>query len=1501
MRTVILSMFLVFCLNGVNAQEILRIDFAGEEGYGWQNGVMNLRNENWSLDGSGFLSATGAACVNSSGFFSVTGCRGAFVFRTRKIPVKTLPGVQVRVRIGEELPEQQLKFEVVNVPDNRIHFTTEYPSGPVVTMMAAVVKDSAFAEIRVSRLSELSRFSFGDFVMEVLEEGKADIVCTADQDTLLLCAASSSLRIPFKIRNHDKSEQLLAIRQIEFQADTNLSDFVTGAKLSGEDGRVIYEGELSDRLIRFYQTSGLYRIPYTDSLELVLELTPYRHLVRDRQLLNLSFSEKSFGYSTGSCKISEAEKCLIPPLRNEVVATEKCILGYPYTWQKEVALTVGGRDEYGNVDRSAETAYRLVVSDENGNQVMADDRLLKSPDTLRIGLPDRGHYYLSLNDEDRVYISGAVEQTVYEEHFDVMPSGWIGAGSWKTEEGRLQHALDNVSGASWFMHAVECVDYEHKNLVWSASVGNRDWISSSLNYFRYYLLSDTTDAVYRKALYFTVDAVSKEELLIVEANGKKDTIWQGGRPWLANEAYTTEIVYRPSGEWEIRLGMKDDEVWRVGQAVKLLPANFFNRRMYSGILFKHTSAARGGKLWVDDLGLRCFDAKGEFARYEVVADREIRLSYTGAMDRQMLADAGNYELLFNGSACLLDSVRVVGNSSVSLFAGLMSGDYVLNVKAMRDNTMGMASSETIRFSHVRAAVKGDVTVNEIMFKPKAGLGLPVQEYVELYNLRDEAVRLDSLQFTDRGKVRDYLTDTLPGLSYLLLGGTGVTELSGYGPVCKVKGFALVDDSAALVLITKAGEMMDSVYYKSYWIRDKEKKDGGYSLEKNRPERNSGDGQNWNVSLAPEGGTPGKKNTEYPTSGFVRYEVLADRGIRLYYLSPMDGRQLCDMHNYELLFQGNPIVVDSVRGEGDRSVILYAGLQTGDYVLNVKELQDWMYEIIPPVSLSFFHVRAVRRGEVVFNEVMFKLGKEMTLPAQKYVELYNLRDEDLLLDSIVLKDRGKVKGYINDTIRANGYLIVGGTGIAELAGYGRVSRVTGFSLLNDSAGLSMTRRSGELLDSIRYDLSWIRDKQKKNGGYSLEKIIPEKPSPDLTNWYESVATEGGTPGRQNSVYRNCPDKTAPYLLSCKPGKGTVVLLFSEPVYEPTAMNRQNYRLSDGYDFPDRIVRKENQVTLFYNREFRGDWDYTLQVTGVADYSGHRLRDTAVLFFVAPEVESEDVIFSELMYDAVTTKAKYIELYNRSGKRIDLSGLRLAKWDDRHQISSLRAIVDTCLIFKPGTLVWICADPAAVMESYKYHNPDNYVIPGSMLTFDQKGGTLFVVTGDTTVIDQLEYGNFLHSLSVKVTKGVSVERIDYESGMNVPVAWTSANGDAGSGYGSPGMPNRGVRGGTMRSAGRVFERIPEVFTPDGDGLEDVVEMIVTDEGKDFTLKLLICDASGRLVKSIADGVPVSSQSVFTWDGTGADQSLVPAGVYAIICRIVYADGRSRTFKEACVVSR
>jgi hypothetical protein len=184
------------------------------------------------------------------------------------------------------------------------------------------------------------------------------------------------------------------------------------------------------------------------------------------------------------------------------------------------------------------------------------------------------------------------------------------------------------------------------------------------------------------------------------------------------------------------------------------------------------------------------------------------------------------------------------------------------------------------------------------------------------------------------------------------------------------------------------------------------------------------------------------------------------------------------------------------------------------------------------TLSFALPEPVEVGDVVINEVLYDpIGS-----GSDFVELYNRSDKTLSLAGWRMAN--ETDGVIaNATPITSALLLLPGeyallTENAQNTGatYPR-SRSDRFvetdlpSYNNDEGTVVLLAPDGSTLDLFRYSDDLHFTLVNNPEGYSLERVDPERPSSDATNWQTASDLAGrATPGYLNSQYASAPEPT-----------------------------------------------------------------------------------------------------------------------------------------------------------------------------------------------------------------------------------------------------------------------------------------------------------------------------------------------------------------------------------------
>ena len=350
---------------------------------------------------------------------------------------------------------------------------------------------------------------------------------------------------------------------------------------------------------------------------------------------------------------------------------------------------------------------------------------------------------------------------------------------------------------------------------------------------------------------------------------------------------------------------------------------------------------------------------------------------------------------------------------------------------------------------------GCIWINEVMADPNGLVALPQTEYVELHNRSDQRINLENWQFR-YGDKPTLLTDyKLPAQGYVVLYRSGrEIKVDAQGGALPLEKFpsALLNAGKTLSLVDPTGQVIDQITY--------EKAKAGIAWERSAT--------GLYLSTDPRGGTPGATNSA-PTS------PTPDE--------PTDPEM-----------PDEPTTPDTPETPDNNET---------------------------PIEAS-----SVQPGEIILNELLpapFAEGSE-------YIELYNRSQQTLSLTGLALATR-KADGSISTLyplstittpLEPGGYVLLskllsGVEAFYLISSPQALHEVKLPVLANNGATVVLLRLTDlTVIDEVSYSPKWHDSAIKDPKGVALERLDPDKPTQDATNWHSAAESAGyGTPGYRNS--------------------------------------------------------------------------------------------------------------------------------------------------------------------------------------------------------------------------------------------------------------------------------------------------------------------------------------------------------------------------------------------------
>ncbi len=181
----------------------------------------------------------------------------------------------------------------------------------------------------------------------------------------------------------------------------------------------------------------------------------------------------------------------------------------------------------------------------------------------------------------------------------------------------------------------------------------------------------------------------------------------------------------------------------------------------------------------------------------------------------------------------------------------------------------------------------------------------------------------------------------------------------------------------------------------------------------------------------------------------------------------------------------------------------------------------------------------------------------------------------------------------------------------------------------------------------------------------------------------------------------------------------------------------------------------------------------------------------------------------------------------------------------------------------------------MDAYNLERSGRWVELEGMNSLTDGGGTIYLTDRSGAVVDVVSYGDQMHLELLGDSRGISLERISANRPGNDPGNWhSSASID---GFATPGRENsQSVEWG---ASGDLLEVIPEVFSPDNDGFQDILEITISTQTQGYVVNIWISDLSGSRVSTLANNHMAGPSVTYTWDGEMDLGGMAPEGIYVV----------------------
>jgi len=781
-----------------------------------------------------------------------------------------------------------------------------------------------------------------------------------------------------------------------------------------------------------------------------------------------------------------------------------------------------------------------------------------------------------------------------------------------------------------------------------------------------------------------------------------------------------------------------------------------------------------------------------------------------------------------------------------------------------------------------------VVFNELFADPTPSNGLADAEYIELFNADNVPFELSGWKL-----VNSTTEKTLP--SYLLNPNEHViicdANSTSFFPnsIGIVSLTALTNSADSLTLIDFNNNVIDLVSYSEEWYNSSEKSDGGWSLEQINPYKICSGKLNWSASNNTQGGTPGFENSLYnitPDSAgpnLISWNVNQANQVTLVFNESIDttlsSNFICtntQISNVQFS-ESNTVVV----------ITFNANLQPETfYTLTQSGLSDCEGNI-SNFSIEIYQGKTPEFGDLIFTEILTDPDPVVQGIPSEFIEVYNKSSHTLELHGLSLNSCVFEGSHL---LLPNEYLIFGD--ITESLSFLSTSNkllIPSFPTLTNSGMLLKLSMNGMHLDSIRYSVDWFNNSFKANGGWSLELVNPNLPCSTSNNWKACENEIGNSPGYENSVYSLMPDVRKPELLYLTLEDSSLALHFNEPV---TLIGNlfQEENLVGNF-----ITENPSTFIILNASEVLNTEVLNYALEGISDCSGN---STSISFeWGYPEdASSLNLVINEILFNPSVGGFDFVEIFNTGSQAVSLKNTSLANASSSSG-GQLETLTSEGRIILPNEYIVFTEDEKNTEELYPSIQTKNIIRVNALPTFNNSDGTCIIYSNQNEIIDEMNYSESMHFQLLNSFEGVSLERLSSELPSAQESNWHSAS--ESSGFATPGAENS--QSISIENMNGVFELSTSIFSPDNDGMDDVIQFHFSEMKSGCVGNLTIYNERGIRVKRLIRNEYLGPEGNAIWDGISDNGEALAIGIYIATFEAFNEDGIQVNYKRDFILAR
>ncbi len=730
--------------------------------------------------------------------------------------------------------------------------------------------------------------------------------------------------------------------------------------------------------------------------------------------------------------------------------------------------------------------------------------------------------------------SAQFKENFEDENFSANPQ-WMGdTAKFKVIAGKLQSQSLGINDKFY----ISTVSKSTVNTQWEFLI-NLQFNTSSANYVDVFLTSDSANLSGNNSGYLIRIGTTSDNISFLKKSGIASTVLIPGKAGSTNHSsnvFKIKVTCDANRNFSLRIdstGLGTNFI-----SVGSIKDTTFKSSNYFGLVIRQSTASFFNRHFFDDfyVGKIIQDTIKPFVKtVEIKNPDTLLVSFSEKLNLSSLKllnfDINNTIGNPYSSRFLLSDSSVIELALVnSLAANTL---YNFEIKNCRDKAGNFLKDTTfkLKWFQYEKPMQYDIVIHEWMPDPEPRIGLPNQEYIELFNNSNKILQLENCFLGDKSSGTKLPEMVLEPDSFIILCEAGNEALFiAFGKTLGVKDFPSLNNSGDEIYLRNAeGKLIHRVKYDLNSYGDLFKSNGGWALEMMDP-NNPCEASNYNASVNSSGGTPGKINSiqkpnpdnqkPYINSVFIKSSTK----LWIEFNEPIDSFSAVNLVNYSITDNSIQSIVsffEIVEINFSQPLLI-----NKIYNLELKKLIDCSSNLINDTTLQIALPEKVLPGDIIINEILFNPSSG----GFDFIEVYNRSDKIVSLKNLTLFnfDDNKQPGDLR-IIDTSGILIlpkqfkVFTTNPSWLIEnykntvFKSIFPMVSLPSMDDKQGhIGITDGTGTVIDELDYSESMHLPLLTNMEGVSLERISYNVSSIEISNWTSAAASYGfATPGLVNS--------------------------------------------------------------------------------------------------------------------------------------------------------------------------------------------------------------------------------------------------------------------------------------------------------------------------------------------------------------------------------------------------